>query len=723
MISNVATNDFRRANCTANPACGQITCITNGALDVTDYDSDDSLEGDDLVPDRVAGGSVWLSKSAGGKVYAVSASHVVDNDDAYLQNYNIIGSHVVKSTGGNSSCDYVYKSVENQCKLYFFTTSSTVRISELRLYKSSGCLVWSLRDETIGFNPFVAFESMSEISLNRSENNILHTAFGIPANTVDEMDNRFGWETDSEGRLRPDTGTPAVGEVAAVPGMSSDTADLNFCVGSIDLDQFDGQNISYIKYKFYGLHDSGCEEPQENECLYVMTRGYKLPRWTQNIFTCGLNTPEFMNKGSIMAVFPNATFGSCPIPLQVVGGDHRADIVIMRPNFDVMIELYGDILSESDWDAQDGLSFASMSDLFTGDGVFVVGNPEWVLKNSLSGGSIRNKTMVESSYVPSGSLMTSIVPIHGMSGGPIITKSGSVAGLFSFGVGSDGTNMCGGPNARILAKVFNTVTSAFELTDTFTNIEYPKYYLGADFYDFSTDYFYESFYALSSNKAITGLYINAIDESGPLYNAGLDTGYIITSIMYHKKCDPDTEVVVYLGTGKSSIFDIIYNTDIYNDKIHITYYEDDDHLCEDDTCVTLSTDSYKNNTDYYFGDTAYSKATSAKKVVGTSNGLKYSNNIERSSDSFIQKTIISRTASALASVPVSVDAAGGVAVKAKAKKMRVISKKNKDAFKASVVGRALSAMAKDGDKVRSDTVETKDTILPTKIPAKKRTVA
>ena len=177
-----------------------------------------------------------------------------------------------------------------------------------------------------------------------------------------------------------------------------------------------------------------------------------------------------------------------------------------------------------------------------------------------------------------------------------------------------------------------------------------------------------------------------------------------------------------MGTGKSSIFDIIYNTDIYNDKIHITYYEDDDHLCEDDTCVTLSTDSYKNNTDYYFGDTAYSKATSAKKVVGTSNGLKYSNNIERSSDSFIQKTIISRTASALASVPVSVDAAGGVAVKAKAKKMRVISKKNKDTFKASVVGRALSAMAKDGDKVRSDTVETKDTILPTKIPAKKRTV-
>ena len=131
-------------------------------------------------------------------------------------------------------------------------------------------------------------------------------------------------------------------------------------------------------------------------------------------------------------------------------------------------------------------------------------------------------------------------------------------------------------------------------------------------------------------------------------------------------------------------------------------------------------ESYKNNADYYFGDTAYSKATSAKKVVGTSNGLKYSNNIERSSDSFIQKTIISRTASALASAsaPVPVDAT----VKTKAKKMRIISKKNKDVFKASVVGRALSAMAKDVDKLRSETVETKDTILPTKIPAKKRTV-
>ena len=89
--------------------------------------------------------------------------------------------------------------------------------------------------------------------------------------------------------------------------------------------------------------------------------------------------------------------------------------------------------------------------------------------------------------------MTSIVPIHGMSGGPIITKSGSVAGLFSFGVGSDGTNMCGGPNARILAKVFNTVTSAFELTDTFTNIEYPKYYLGQIFMIFQQIIFMSHF--------------------------------------------------------------------------------------------------------------------------------------------------------------------------------------------------------------------------------------
>jgi hypothetical protein len=718
MISNVATNDFRRANCTANPACGQISCVPNGALDFIDDDygssDDESLDNDELVPDRVIGGSVWLAKSAENKVYAVSASHVLDNDDAYLQNYNIIGSHVVKGTSGNSSCDYVYKSVENQCKLYFFTTSKSVRISQLKLYKSNGCRVWSLRSDE---SPFDTFESLSEISVNSPENNILHTAFGIPANSICENENRFGWEQNCEGELRPDTGTDGVG------GMSSDTADLNFCIGSLDLDQFDGQNIAYIKYKFYGLHGWGCEEPQENECLYVMTRGHKLPRWTQNMFTDGLETTEFMNKGSIMAVFPKISeFESRPIPLQVVGGDHRADIVIMRPNFAAWNELYDPTFTEDDWDGQDGLTFASMSDLYTGDGVCVIGNPEWVLKNSLSGGSIRNKEMVESSYVPSGALMTSIVPIHGMSGGPIITKNGTVAGLFTFGVGSEGTNMCGGPNARILAKVFNTVTETFEASgEVFDEIQYSKYYLGADFYDFSTDYFYESIYALSADKPVTGLYINAIDESGPLYSAGLDVGYIITSITYKKQCSPCTEVVVNLGNGKSSIFDILYNSDIYNNKIEVTYYKDNSNLCEDTSCVTMCFTTYKNNTDYYFGDTAYSKATSSKKVVGTSNGLTYSNNVERSSDSFVQKTIITKNASVVPKAVAVAEAAVGAP--APTKKMRLISKKNRATFKTSVVGRALRAMVKDAEDPGSDKGDTKDNILPTKTPAKKRTVA
>lgn len=687
MISNVATNDFRRANNTANVACGQITCVQNGALDVIDYDSDgDSLDGE-LVPDRVIGGSVWLSKSAGNKVYAVSASHVVDNDDAYLQNYNIIGSHVVKPTGGNSSCDYVYKSVVGQCKLYLFTTSKTVRISQLKVYKSDGCRVWSLRCDP------EYFDTYSETSLNSSENNVLHTAFGIPANSVDEFENRYGWEVNCCNMLRPDC------------DMSSDTADLNFCIGSLDLDQF-GPDVAYIKYKFYCLHGWGCEPPQENQCLYVMTRGQKLSRWTQNIFTDRANDTTFMNKGSIMAVFPNSPLGSWPIPLQVVGGDHRADIVIMRPNFDILSEMYDAEFSEADWDDQDGLTFESMTNLYTGDGVCVIGNPEWVLKNSLSGGSIRNKEMVESSYVPSGALMTSVVPIHGMSGGPIVTKSGTVAGLFTFGVGSDGTNMCGGANAKVLAKVFNFVTSTFELSGNFTNVEYPKYYVGADFYDFSTDYFYESQIALSTDKKVTGLYINAIDESGPLYDAGLDVGCVVTSIMYRKRCDPCVEVVVNLGTGKSSIFEILYNTDIYNDKIHITYYSNDEWLCENTTCATLGLTNYKNNTDYYFGDTAYSKATSSNKVVGSSNGLSYSNNKVKSSDSFIQKTVITKTASS-----------------AKAKKMKYLTKKNKEAFKTSIAGRALRAMVKDVEDPDSDKLDTQDAVLPTKIPAKKRSVA
>ena len=89
----------------------------------------------------------------------------------------------------------------------------------------------------------------------------------------------------------------------------------------------------------------------------------------------------------------------------------------------------------------------------------------------------------------------------------------------------------------------------------------PKNYLGADFYDFSLDYDYDTLAAIITKKKVTGLYVDAIDENGPLYRAGLYPDCILLSATYNSKIKPSQVVTVNFGIGNSnkSIFEIIYN--------------------------------------------------------------------------------------------------------------------------------------------------------------------
>jgi hypothetical protein len=613
---SISETDLQFANNIAKKACGQLTCIPNGALDLS-FNSES-----DIVPDKLTAGSVWLCRSKNNKVYAVTASHVIDNDDAYLDNYNIIGSHMNKGQSGSCG-EYTYRSIQNQSTLFLFTTSKDVRISNMQIYNHCGERLWSLR-----CNP----EYVNLIDYNRVnsiKNNVLHVAYGISADSIDECNNRYGWELTCGNSLKPSC------------GMSGDPTDLQFVLGSINLDQCLFNGASYVRYQFDSLFGDGSNE--QNKSFFVMTRGHKLERWTQNILTewnYESDIPPF-NYGLINAVFPDSKLGSYFVPLQVVGGDHRSDIVIMRPNFNVLDNIH---VTEELWDSLDTLKLGQISNLDTGCVVCTIGNPLFALKSTLSDGFIRNIRSKETTYIPSDPIMTTINPISGMSGGPILSCYGFVVGLFSFGLGDGNLNMSGGPNSDVIRNVFNYVTCKFEEHHSCRQINMRKNYFGVDCYDFSVDYLYESLIALITDKEVKGLVVDNIDECGPFGHAGISSGCILINATYRKKSNPCESVTINFGITESekNMFSLIYNNDIHNDHVIFEYYQNDNYLCVNTACVSFS--CYKNHADYYFGDTSYKLTNVVKKQNTSFNKTVYVSQKESVRDAFINKVSVTKTA-------------------------------------------------------------------------------
>lgn len=596
--------DMKNANISVNKACGQLVTIPNGAINQ-----------DELTPmisiDEVNLGSVWLAKDTGGKTYAVSASHCVDNNDAYLNSYNIIGKH----TNVSSDDIYIVKSLKNQTHLYLMSSSPNIYV-DLYISNSESNVVFVL-GENFGSLLYTG------INVNSPRDNILGGMFGLSANTynteteLNASDYRVEWSK--------------IDETGFISGVDiSDTANNQFCIGKIDLTSID--DAKYVSYKYGNNTDNGQ--------LLLLTSGQKESRWIRNIYSDNDNatSPEScLNYGLIMATFPNSALGNKPVQLQVIGGDHRADIVIMRPNFD-----YIDMgITPVEWDSLSGLHIDDNKNICTGELIGTIGNPEFVAQSSLNAGFVRNPRSAETSYCPSEPILTSIVPLHGMSGSPMFSRYGKVAGLFTYGIGSLTANISGGPNTNILSKVFNYVTSSFRSSNSFEQIDMVKYYIGADFYNLSVDYILDLLNLFNNRYDVQGLVIDSIDETGPLGMAGLNVGDIITSVSYAKTSKPSEQVTVKLGNGveEKNIFSILYNTDIYLGRVNITYISGNTYDVLTTGNILLG--SYVDNlhADYYFGDTSYKLK---KSVVETKNttSTQYVNRTERINDMFINKLTV-----------------------------------------------------------------------------------
>jgi hypothetical protein len=635
--------DMKKANDMVNNACGQLLTVPNGAYNI--------MENETIVIDEIGLGSVWLAKSAKGKTYAVSASHCLDNYDAYLNSYNIIGKHSNESTNG----EYIIKSLKNQTHLYLMSSSPNIFI-EVYITNSSHDVVFALSDN------FTSLVHADEIDVNSARDNILNVMFGLPANY-------YNPETETNASNYRVEWSP-IDETGFLTGVNiSDTANNQFCIGKIDLTTI--LDAKYIEYR-YGNNTDGGQ-------FMLVTSGEKEKRWIQNIYSDFENVycpTRIFNYGLIMATFPNSALKNKPVQLQVVGGDHRSDIVIMYPNFagvDMGID-------EDEWNKLIGLYIDNIENVFTGAVIGTVGNPEFVAQSSFNGGFVRNPKSAETSYCPSDPILTTLVPLHGMSGSPMFAVNGKVTGLFTYGIGSLTANISGGPNANILGKVFKYVTDSFELSSTFDQVDMVKNYIGADFYNFSVDYVDNLLNVFSYRYDVKGLVVDSIDEFGPFGNA-LAVGDILISISYAKRNKPSETVTVILGNGKTeqNIFSIIYNTDIHLGKINITYMSGTTYDIATVSNISLGTYSSNIHADYYFGDTTYKLKKNVAESKNTLN-TQYTNRTERVNDTYVNKLSLRTNKSYKLNVKRLVQAFK-VNDKAREKFREMVNKKNKKIVK------------------------------------------
>lgn len=591
--------DMKKANDVANKTCGQLITISNGAYNITNYAN--------VVIDEIRLGSVWLAKSLSGKTYAVSASHCLDNYDAYLNSYNIIGKH----SSVSSNDEYITKALKNQTNLYLMSSSPNIYI-DLYILNSEFDTVFALGEN---------FDSLVQtgIDVNSARDNILNVMFELPANyynpetEMNASDYRVEWSK--------------IDETGFITGVNiSDTTNNQFCIGKIDLTTI--PDAKYIVYKYGNNTDEGQ--------FMILTSGEKEKRWIRNIFTDYENRfcPNVVvNYGLISATFPNSDLKNKPVLLQVVGGDHRSDIVIMYPNFDGIDMGF----TEEEWNSLKGLYIDEIRNVFGGEMVGTVGNPEFIAQSSFNAGFVRNPKSSETSYCPSDPILTTLVPLHGMSGSPLLSKYGKVIGLFTYGVGSLTANISGGANSNILGKVFRYVTTSFELSNTFDQIDMVKNYLGVDVYNFSVDYVDKLLAVLDSGYNVSGLVIDSIDGSGPL-GLYLNVGDVLISISYAKHSKPSETVTIMLGNGKSeqNIFSIIYNNDIHLGKINITYMSNNSYDIITINDISLGTYTSNFHADYYFGDTTYKLKKNVVETKNTTNS-QYINRTERLNDMYINK--------------------------------------------------------------------------------------
>lgn len=622
-------------------ACSQISCTPNGLLSMLELGNNSTRLG-----------SGWLCKSENGHVYLVSASHIVDKDDAYFNDLNIVSSNT-----GTESFISLFSCLDQET-LYILSTSNNCQVLPIFLIKY---IDPDTQLEKLGIITLKELYSTNYINLNSEKdlsdkkNNINNYLFGNNDSS-----------TNTAFELNPDDGIITSGNNNDDNTYSLMSVNLNPIV---NINSVDVQITIMASLSLYG---------DNNKKLYFMTEGKKLERWSNHlldnvahhindIMENGITLKNvgllnILNEGLISGNF-NIEGKNFLIPMSTIGGDHRSDIVIMRPNFN-MIDLLNNVtqiptkITEEMWDSLSTIKIEEIYNVLNGEATCNIGNPYYLNKSSVNGGFIRDKSYNDTSYIPMGAMLTNCINHGGVSGGPELSTRGNLVGMATCGFldpsGSE-TNISAGPNCDLIKKIFDDVTNNYEINYKSDSILIPhsifkKNYFGGDYYALDLSYVTQilgSFF--DPNMELTGFVLDNVNDDGLFNKLGLNVGDVILNAIY-KEVNNDTEMQVNFGTKdtEASLAKIIYNKQI--NTIKFTYIKGSENfllisnpiVITDEYTMTDEDKLYPNYADYYFGDTTTSYTKTSISNNSNVGNLNYFFEKLSMKDIFIKKMVTSK---------------------------------------------------------------------------------
>lgn len=556
-VSKSPETILTRVKTVANNACGQIVCSPNGSFSYTNGGSLAEFNSIEFY------GSCFLCRAKSNKVYVITASHIVDSLDAYLDNFNIIFNQFGWTNSGSAS-----SSIKEQKKLFILTNSTNSDLTksfkfEFKLLDEQFNVLYSSDTDTININ----LEDTTDLS--DIGDNIFDT-LGLNYDSDDQTSFTF-----SDGVLTAGTS--------------------GYCLASIDLTQFQ-EPPSIISYS-YTNNDNGISTDSQFALLTNGTKNHN--RWTNFWYESAF--PIFdsnsLNQGFIYGLFPNINSKQLLVPLKVIGGDHRSDIAILRPNFD-MLESVGYNISENDWDSQDAISLERINNITDGQLIGKLGNPYFVMNNGISGGNISKKKYNETNYAPFNSMIVTVTGTSGDSGTPFLTENGTACGMLTFG--TDVGGLLGGPNCDMLTNIFNYVTASFENSNE-PQIKKPKNFLGITYFNVSVESVGWQFTSTfnSNGSEFTGIIVDYIDPKSPLYEK-VDYSDILLRATYIKIGESE-QTTLKFGTreAETGVTNIEYDR-IVDGKVDFLVANSNLTQTRIES-VIVSRKNYPNHMDYYFG--------------------------------------------------------------------------------------------------------------------------
>lgn len=619
-------------------ACGQLSCTPNGLLSMLELGNNSTRLG-----------SSWLCKSQGGHVYAVSASHMVDKADAYFNDLNIV------SSANNTTYFISLFACMNQDTLHILSTSDNSGVLPIFLIQYVDPITTNQRLGIISLEDLYETEYLtlkSERDLSDKKNNVINFLFGnnnIATNTGFSIVENHIESGDNTGE-----NSYSMASVNLKPTLIIDSVPVEVSIIA---------GLSYF-----------CSN---NRNLYFITEGQKLQRWTNHlldsvayylndIITNGLSLNDvgllnILNEGLISSNF-TIDGKNYLIPMSVIGGDHRSDIVIMRPNFN-MINLLSQItyippkITKEMWDSLDTICLEKIINVFNGDATCNIGNPYYLNKSSVNGGFVRAKHYNDTSYVPTGSILTNTINHGGVSGGPELSTKGKLIGMATCGfldpAGSE-TNISAGPNCDIIKKVFDEVTSSYETNDMdmilIPQSNCVKNYFGGDYYALDLSYAVQilgSFF--SPDMELTGFVLDNVNDDGIFNKLGLAIGDVILNAIYTETNDPiEKQINFGTKTTECSLIKLIYNEKL--ESVQFTCIKGSDNyllitnpiVLTDKYTLTVDDRIYPNYADFYFGDTTTSYTKTSVSNNSNVGNLNYFFEKTSMKDLFIKRMVTSQ---------------------------------------------------------------------------------